>query len=199
MISGIILAAGRSVRMGQPKLLLNLQGRSLIRHVVENAVESRLDKVVVVVGNEAAKVRAEIERYDVQIVENPAFAEGQSMSLRAGLRAVDPKTQAVLVLMGDQPFVNSAIIDALVERYKQENCVLVVPDYVGQRGAPVLFDRSLFHELLAVSGDKGGRDIVKEHLHRACVVPIESGLAARDIDTWSDYQDVVATAGDANA
>ncbi len=192
MISGIILAAGRSVRMGQPKLLLELQGKSLVRHVVENALSSHLDEVLVVIGNDAERVRAEIQSYPVRTVENPLFAEGQSTSLKAGMREIRDDADAVIVLMADQPFVGPEIIDAIIDHYRDERCSIVAPEYDGQIGAPVLFDRSLFPELLTVSGDKGGRDIVRSHREQVHVVKFDSALAAKDIDTWQEYQEIIA-------
>lgn len=192
IISGIVLAAGKSVRMGQFKLLLEVQGKSLIRHVVEHALRSRLDEVVVVVGNDSARIRAEIERYPVRIVDNPSFAEGQSTSLKAGMREIRPDADAVIVLMGDQPFVGPEIIDAIIERYREESCLIVAPEYNGQEGSPVLFHRSLFSELRAASGDKGGRDIVRSRRENVHVVKFDSALAGRDIDTWQEYQEAIA-------
>lgn len=190
MISGIILAAGRSVRMGRAKLLLELQGKSIVRHVVENALGARLDEVLVVIGNEAARIREEIEQYPVRIVENPLFAGGQSTSLQAGMRRIQPDAEAVIILMADQPFVGPETIDAIVDRYQAERSLIVAPEYAGQIGAPVLFDRRLFPELLAASGDKGGRDIVRSHPDDVRVVRFDHSLAARDIDTWQEYEEI---------
>lgn len=190
MISGVILAAGRSLRMGQPKLLLALEGKSLVRRVVENALRSRLDEVLIVVGNEAARIRAEIDDCPVTIVENPLFAEGQSTSLRAGMGRIAPDAAAAIILMADQPFVGPEIIDEIVGRYRQERCLIVAPEYDGQIGAPVLFDRRLFPELMAVSGDKGGRDVLRSHRAEVSIVKFVASRAARDIDTWQEYEEI---------
>lgn len=191
MISGIILAAGKSVRMGRAKLLLELQGKSLVRHVVENALASHLDQVLVVVGKDATLVSGEIDGYPVRIVENPMFAEGQSTSLKTGMREIHPDSEAVIVLMADQPFVRPEVINAIIERYRDNRCSIVAPEYDGQIGSPVLFDRRLFPDLLAVTGDKGGRDIVRDHREEVRVVKFDSTLPAKDIDTWDEYQEVV--------
>lgn len=193
MISGIILAAGKSARMGQPKLLLEVSGKTLIRHAVENALGSQLGEVVIVISNEAQRVRAETAGYAVRIVENPRFAEGQSTSLKAGMDAVAPEAEAVLVLMADQPFVRPELIDALIQRYRESDCQIVAPEYDGQIGSPVLFDRVFFAALRSVTGDKGGRDIIRAQAERVCRVRIESSLAARDIDTWQEYEQLLAS------
>lgn len=187
MIAGIILAAGRSVRMGRPKLLMNLQGKSLIRHVVENALNSELDEVVVVVGDKYEDVVAELRGYPIRIAKNPLFAEGQSTSVIAGMREINRDANAVMVLMGDQPFVTSQIIDAIIACYRERQCLIAAPRYGGEIGSPVLFDRALFAELCTVTGDKGGRDILRSHRDQVCAVPIDSSLAGKDIDTWEEY------------
>lgn len=251
MISAIVLAAGRSVRMGQPKLLLPIGGQSLVRIVVGNALRSRAGEVIVVLGNEAALVRREVElaladlgascdvgadrrvgppledaRLDVEdsrardpdsftegsgdlrigppaehelvdhpglrliVLENPRFAQGQSTSLKAGLSAIDERSEGVLVLMGDQPFVGPDIIDALIERAGVTGAPLVMPQYVQGRASPALFARALLPELMEVSGDKGGRDVIARYLDRAAIVDVPSSLAGLDIDTWDEYQEL---------
>ena len=199
MISAIVLAAGRSTRMGQPKLLLPFEGGSIIRAVVKNVLRSKADEVVVVLGSEAPRVRREVElaasdadarAYRLKIVENPRFEEGQSTSLTTGLSSVGGGCEGVLVLMGDQPFVDSDIIDALIERFRASGAPVVIPEYDEGHATPVLFASELFPELMAVTGDKGGREVVAKYLDRALMVRVQSPLAARDVDTWEDYQEI---------
>ncbi|MCL5962137.1 MAG: molybdenum cofactor cytidylyltransferase [Chloroflexi bacterium] len=198
MIAAIVLAAGKSTRMGQLKLLLPVGGRSMIRTVVESALRSKVDQVVVVLGNEAHRVRPEVEsaagemgddRGRLQTVENPRFEGGQSTSLQAGLSAVDRECEGVLVLMGDQPFVGPDIIDELIERFRVSGAALVIPHYSQGRASPMLFARDLFPELMAVVGDKGGREVAARHASRAVIVEVQSSQAGQDIDTWEDYQE----------
>lgn len=196
MISAIVLAAGKSTRMGKAKLLLPVGGKSIIRIVVEHALRSKAGEVIVVLGSEASRIRREVElagselaavASPLKIVENPRFEEGQSTSLKAGLSSVDERCEGVLVLMGDQPFVGQDILDALIGQFHASNAPLIIPEYDGVRATPILFGRELFSDLMAVTGDKGGRDVVTKHLKRALVVRVESGLAGRDVDTWEDY------------
>jgi molybdenum cofactor cytidylyltransferase len=161
---------------------------------VEHALASRLGEVVVVIGNEAERIRAEIDTYGVRAVLNPHFAEGQSTSLKAGMSEISADAEAVIVLMADQPFVSSEIIDALIERYVQKDCPIVAPEYNGQVGSPVLFDRRYFSDLRLVTGDKGGRDIIRAQAERVCRLKIDTTLAANDIDTWQEYEQLIASA-----
>lgn len=199
MISAIILAAGKSTRMGQPKLLLPFRGGSIIRAVVENVLSSKADEVVVVLGSEASGVRREVEMAAsdanarasrLKIVENPRFEEGQSTSLKMGLSSVGEGCEGVLALMGDQPFVGSDIIDTLIEGFRASGALVVLPEYDEGHATPVLFASELFPELMEVTGDKGGREVVAKYLDRALMVRVPSPLAARDVDTWEDYQEI---------
>ncbi len=190
MISAIVLAAGKSIRMGFPKLLLQVRGKSLLQHVIDNALQSKVGEVIVVLGAGAAALRREIKQGKVRVIENASYEEGLSTSLRAGLRAVSPQAQAALVLMGDQPLVSHTIIDALVDKYQESGSFIVAPVYNGQRGNPVLFDRSLIPELIGVIGDKGGREIIERHFDQLTIVEIESAMIGSDIDTWEDYKSV---------
>ncbi|BAE82657.1 molybdenum cofactor cytidylyltransferase [Desulfitobacterium hafniense] len=207
MISAIVLAAGKSSRMGQMKLLLPIAGLSMIRAVVENVLRSQADEVIIVLGNEADRVRNDIEllgagdesvKSKLKIVENLQFAEGQSTSLKVGLSMVNEQSAGALILMGDQPFVGTEIIDTIIECFLETVPLMVVPQYPEGRASPVLFARDLFPELMAVTGDKGGRSIVMkcletERRHHVSIVEVKSGLAGRDIDTWEEFLNVSAT------
>ena len=190
MISAIILAAGKSTRMGFPKLMLTIKGKGLLQHVIDNVLKSKVDDVIVVLGAEAEKLRKEIDPSKARIIVNPSFNEGQSTSLKAGLRSISPESQAVIILLGDQPFINDATVDALMDKYLESGSPVVAPVYNGKRGNPVLFDRSLIPELINASGDKGGRTIVEKYTDRMATVEIDSSSIGIDIDTWDDYQKI---------
>ena len=190
MISAIVLAAGESTRMGFPKLLLPIKGRSLLQHVIDNALQSKVGEVIVVLGAEATKLRREIKQSQVQIIENASYKEGLSTSLKAGLQAVNPQAQAVLILLGDQPLISHDIIDALIDKYEESGSIMVAPVYKGKRGNPVLFDSSLIPELSRVTGDKGGREIIEKHPAQLATVDFESTITGTDIDSWEDYKEV---------
>jgi len=190
MISVIVLAAGESTRMGFPKLLLPIKGKSLLQHVIDNALQSKVGEVIVVLGAEATKLRREIKQSQVQIIENASYKEGLSTSLKAGLQAVSPQAQAVLILLGDQPLISHDIIDALIDKYEESGSIMVAPVYKGKRGNPVLFDSSLIPELSRVTGDKGGREIIEKHPAQLATVDFESTITGTDIDSWEDYREV---------
>lgn len=190
MISVIVLAAGESTRMGFPKLLLQIKGKSLLQHVIDNALQSKVSEVIVVLGAEAPKLRREIKQSQVQIIENASYKEGLSTSLKVGLQAISPQAQAVLVLLGDQLLVSHAIIDTLIDKYEESGSIMVAPVYNGKRGNPVLFDRSLIPDLIRVTGDKGGREIIEKHIAQLATVDFESTIIGSDIDSWNDYIEI---------
>ena len=186
MISGVILAAGRSSRLGRPKQLLPLGGLPLLAHVLRSAAASRLDEVVLVLGHEAAAIASAVGEWGQRIVVNPDYAAGQSTSLRIGLSAIDPRAEAVLFLLGDQPEVGPEVIDTLLAAYRETGGPIVQAEYSGQPGNPVLFARILFPELARVTGDEGARAVVQARPGE--VVPVPAGAQPpRDVDTEADY------------
>jgi molybdenum cofactor cytidylyltransferase len=188
MIAAIILAAGQSSRMGQHKLLLPLLGKPLLLHAVASAIAARCDDVLVVVGYRAEAVRQLLSGQPVRVLENPDYAQGQSTSMRAGIAALAPQTEAALILLGDQPLVSPAILQRLMQAWRDTARPIVAPYYAGQRGNPVLFARALFPELLTVVGDQGGREVLQRHAAEIEPVPIAQAEAAQDLDTWQEYQ-----------
>jgi molybdenum cofactor cytidylyltransferase len=192
-VGGILLAAGASSRLGQPKQLLDFRGKPLVRHVAEQALASRLSHLLVVVGNEAAAVREALAGLEVQIVENPAYLQGQSTSLRAGLLAFPRELSAALVLLVDQPLVDAALLDHLIGLYEESRAPIVAPQFGGRRGNPVLFDRAIIPELLTVVGDTGAREIISRHRDRLATLELPDDRAFLDVDTWDDYRQVTGS------
>lgn len=188
MIAALILAAGQSSRMGQHKMLLPFLGKPLLLHAVEHALAAEFDEIIVVVGHHADAVRAALAGRRVRIVENPDYQQGQSTSVRAGIAALAPATEAVIILLGDQPLVTSAILKSLVQAWQRSGKPIIAPFYNGQRGNPVLFAHALFPELLTVSGDQGGREVLQRHASEIEPVQMDDANAAEDVDTWQDYQ-----------
>ncbi len=187
-VAGLILAAGAARRMGRPKQLLDWGGRPLVRVAAETALAGGLEPVVVVVGHAHEQVAAALDGLPVTVIHNPDYAAGQSGSLRAGLDALAPDTQAALVLLGDQPYVTPAIIAALADAWRRSSAAAVAPVYGGQRGNPVLFDRALFPELRAISGDRGARDLLAALAGRVELLPFDDTRPLLDIDTPEDYR-----------
>ena len=183
----IVLAAGASTRMGRQKLTLPLaDGRPLVRLAVERVLEAHLDDVVVVTGRESEAVAAALQGLAVRTVHNAGYAEGQSTSLRVGLDALAPGAEAVVVALGDQP-VDPRVIRRLVGTFRATHRPIVAPVYRDGRGNPVLFAAVLFGELRAVTGDRGGRDVIVRDSARVAEVAVDAPMPA-DIDTPEDYQ-----------
>jgi molybdenum cofactor cytidylyltransferase len=192
MTAIMILAAGLSSRMGHHKLLLPLGGRPVVAHSVGAALVSSLRPIVVVLGHDAARVRAALPPGDLLVVENPAYADGLSTSVRAGLDALPQDVSGAIIALADQPFVTPSHFQRIAETARTTGAPIVVATYGGQRGNPVYFARSCFDELRAVSGDAGGRVVIARH--SAEVVPVEIGdrAAALDMDVPADYDQLLA-------
>lgn len=189
-VSGLLLAAGESTRMGEgpPKQLLAFDGEPLVRRMARQALASRLSEVIVVVGFAGGEVQQALAGLDVRTIDNPEYAEGQSTSVKAGLEAVDPAADAAMFIPIDQPFLTSTVIDQLISAYENRGGPVVLPVYQERRGAPVLIDRSLFPELAQITGDEGGRQLLRRHPDQVVTVSLDSQRPLLDIDTHDDYQ-----------
>ncbi len=185
-VAGILLAAGSSRRMGSNKLLFELDGESLLRRAARRALAGGLDPLVVVLGHEAERARTELRGLPCQPILNPDHEQGITASLRAGLRALPPGAAAVVVLLADMPMVTAEMIAALVERYRASSALLVVSDYRGVDAPPIVYDRALFGELAAMSGDGCGKQVVKRHRQQAEVLSWPAAALA-DCDSPEDY------------
>ena len=187
MIAAIVLAAGASTRMGRQKLLLPMgDGRPLVRLSVEQVLAAGVDDTVVVLGREAEAVAHALAGLPVRTVVNPRYAEGQSTSLRTGLDALPAETEAAVIALGDQPLLDPTVIRRLVRTFRASSQPIVVPVYREGRGNPVLFAATLFPELRAVTGDRGGRELIVRDPGRVAEVTLDAAMPA-DIDTPEDY------------
>jgi molybdenum cofactor cytidylyltransferase len=191
-VSGVVLAAGPSRRFGDspPKQLLRIGGVPLVRRIVERAAASRLREVLVVVGKAADEVVTSCAGLQVEFVRNPRYAQGQSLSVKLGLAAIDPTSRGAMFIPVDQPGLSVELLDSMIERYLETGGPIVVPTYAGQRGAPVIFDRSLFEELGKIEGDTGGRQLFARHAAGIVELPLDSELALRDLDTMEDLEEL---------
>lgn len=187
MTAAIILAAGLSRRMGRPKLLLELEGRPIIRHAVERVISAGISEVLVVAPPEHEALARALEELPVRFVVNPTPEAGQASSVRVGVRALAAGTPAVLVALGDQPGVPAEVIPALLEALKRPGKCIAAPRYADGLGNPVLFGASVFPEMLALTGDRGARAVVLRDPSRLAQVDIGSPMP-RDIDTPEDYE-----------
>ena len=186
-IAGIVLAGGGSQRFGRPKLLEIFNGEVLIQKSVQAARDARLDPVVVVLGADGPAVREALDDLAVQITNNPDWAEGQSSSVRAGLKMLAPNVDGAVFLLADMPLVDAELVSTLVETQRRSLAQIVAP-WNGERwGNPVLFDRATFEALSRIRGDQGGRALFEEFSIKA--VPWGQS-AMLDIDTPDDLDTI---------
>ena len=185
-IAGVVLAAGLSRRMGQAKLLLPIEGRPVVRHVVERLLAAGLDPLIVVTGREDRAIRAALGDLDVIVAVNPHPEAGQAGSVKVGIAAVPADAPAALVALGDQPFVPGEVIVALLEARVRAGRAIVAPRYREGRGNPVLFSREVFAELVEISGDQGARAVLERDPSRVTLVDVDLHMP-QDLDTPEDY------------
>jgi molybdenum cofactor cytidylyltransferase/probable selenium-dependent hydroxylase accessory protein YqeC len=190
MISAIVLAAGESRRMGRTKLILDWRGKPILQHVLDALGDSSAGEVILVLGHEAEAIREKIEAPKVKIVINRDYREGMSTSLRQGILAADPRAQAFVVVLADQPGINPKIIDVLILNFRQAfpGKNVVVPVYKGRRGHPVLFGAKYREEILGLKGDVGGREILAGHPEDILSLEMDTDALLVDIDTPQDYE-----------
>lgn len=183
-IGAIVLAAGMSSRMGSNKLLEDVGGKPMIRHTVEAALASQAETVLVVTGKAAPAIRKALDSLNVQFVDNPDFSRGLSTSLKAGLNALPEDCDGAVVLLGDMPGVDTALIDRLIAGFDPgEDRAICVATRHGKRGNPVLWARRFFPEMLAIEGDVGARHLISTYGELVCEIEATDDAPLTDIDT----------------
>lgn len=180
-----MLAAGESRRMGAiNKLTLPVKGVPMVARVVDSLSRSTAREVVVVTGHEAHQIEKALEGRRVRIVHNADYSEGIGSSIRVGVAALGEGTDGVLIALGDMPWVDTAVLDRLIGAFAASNELTVfVPMFGRKRGNPVLWASSHFPELLALSGDVGGKALFHRHADSICYVDVESAAVNIDVDT----------------
>jgi molybdenum cofactor cytidylyltransferase len=177
--------------MGHNKLFVTVRGESLLRRAVRRALASGVHPVLVVLGHESERARTELEGLDCVPVLNTDYAQGINTSLRTGIAAVPKEATAALVMLGDMPFVTQQMLEAVVSRYLAGAAPLVVSSYAGVDAPPMLYDRSLFSELVELDGDGCGKKVVKRH-RRECLEVAWPASALRDMDVPADVDAALA-------
>ncbi len=194
--AGIILAGGSSTRFGRPKQLLRLKGKYLLDYVLNAALASELNQVVLVLGHDhqnilqALETRTSQER--LQVVINHRYLEGQSRSLQAGLLKIRQAFPAVMFLLGDQPMLDSSVINHILERFRYSGKDICVPVCKGKRGNPTIFNRVLYDQLMAIEGDIGARNIIRDNPERVLYTELDDPLCFFDIDSQKDFENLQA-------
>jgi molybdenum cofactor cytidylyltransferase len=180
----ILLAAGASARLGRPKQLVSLNGVSLLRRTAGIALQSHAETVHVVLGFESERMKEELKDMPVRIIENPLWQEGMSTSLAGGLNSLLQTTEAAVVVLCDQPKLSAAVLDKLIETYRETRAPIVTSRYAGTVGVPALFDRKIFPELLSLKGDQGAKSIIARYSTVRAEVDFPGG--EYDIDSAAD-------------
>jgi molybdenum cofactor cytidylyltransferase len=193
-VAAVVLAAGRSSRMGPVnKLTSEIGGKPLVRIAAEQALASQASPVIVVTGHEREKVEAALSGLPVTLVHNSHFAEGLGTSLKTGIAAVPEAADAAIVCLGDMPRVDAPLIDRLISAYDPERgALVVVPVMDGRRGNPVLWSRRFFPDLMAVQGDIGARNLIANYSEAVTEVPVTGVAALTDVDTPESFSAVKA-------
>jgi molybdenum cofactor cytidylyltransferase len=187
IISLIVLAAGKSTRFGLNKLLLNLDRETLIGHVVRSALQSNASETVVVVGFEAERIKHALQGLNCKFAVNQDFAKGQSSSVLTGIEFVKNHADAVMILPGDMPLIRVEFINKVIDEYRSDKSSIVVASYEGRMGHPILFDASLFDELLEIDEETFGlKKVVSRHIGEVRKVEVGSVGALLDLDIRDD-------------
>jgi len=189
LISLIVLAAGFSARFGRNKLLEKINESTMIEHVVKSAVSSKADEVIVVLGHDASKIREVLKNFNCKFVFNEEYHAGQSSSVKVGVKTVMRYADAVIILPGDVALITPKPIDMVIEEYRKSGTPIVVASHGGRAGHPILFDRSLFREIMGINEETMGlkailnryRDVIRK-------VEVGSEEVLIDIDTEDDFK-----------
>jgi molybdenum cofactor cytidylyltransferase len=187
-ISGLVLGAGASSRLGQPKQLLPFKGGTLLGWVINQAERAvGLDEVIVVLGRAADEIREKVVFGNAKVVENPVFGEGCASSYRAGIGALDPRSDAIIILLGDQPGVDPETINRVAGEWRSGDGQIALASYQGRKGHPMLFARPLFDKLVELRGDKAAWKLVDANPDLVRVIPFDLPFP-EDINTLEDFQ-----------
>jgi molybdenum cofactor cytidylyltransferase len=190
MIIAVVLSAGESSRMGRPKALLPIEGQRFIERIIRVIGQSKVGRTIVVLGHHADQLRGQIEHLPVEVVINPDYRSGQLSSLQAAIRHIkhDDRCDGILVHLVDHPFIDAALVNALIESFLEAKKLIVVPRYKGKRGHPVIFSRELFKELLNAPVDHGAKAVVNAHRPETLEIEWQNEGITLDIDTPELYR-----------
>jgi molybdenum cofactor cytidylyltransferase len=187
----IILAAGHSSRLGRPKQLLEHKGKSLLKHSIDEAIASNADTVIVVLAPDSEVMVNGISDQKLELVINEQWKEGMASSIRSGLGKVEPETARAIIMVCDQPFVSSQILNSLIAASKDTGKRIIACSFADTFGPPALFDRTLFQELMTLTGDAGARKIVEKNADEVETIYFPNGEI--DIDIEEDYKKLTGT------
>ena len=188
--AGIILAAGASRRLGRPKQLLQIGAQTLLEKVIATALASRLEQVVLVLGHQSERIITELgdklRSPRLHVIVNEGYAKGMSGSLQRGLLQVRDAFPAIMVILADHPFLDTASIDSLLRQFRSSPKDIGVASIQGRRGLPVCFSSRFYDAIMAIRGDMGARNIIRDHPESVLAVEIENQQCFFDIDDEAD-------------
>jgi len=187
-IAVIILAAGRSARLGSPKQTLTYRGKSLLQHSIDTALESLASPVIVVLGSGKETIEKELDQTQIFILENTNWESGMASSISCGinnLQTIAPDSEAVILMVCDQPYVSAALLNDLMNKHKESGKAIIASSYENTLGTPALFHKSLFSELSALEGESGAKSLIKKYNLQTGSVSFDQGSI--DIDTRENY------------
>ena len=199
-IAGLLLAAGASQRLGQPKQLLQIDGEPLIQRAARALLDGGCAPVRVVLGAAAESCRSALSEFAVQITFNERYHQGMGTSIAVGIEALQQEKtppEAVVVALCDQPFLDADLIAALIRQHEITNCSIIAADYGEALGPPAFFTAAHFHSLAQLNGDQGASSLFRAHADDTAHIPFPQGRT--DIDTAADWRALIAAQSTSNA
>jgi molybdenum cofactor cytidylyltransferase len=192
-VSAIILAAGESRRMGKTKQLLDVGGKPLLQHILDRIRQTEVDEVILVLGHEAERIQKKVSTPGVKVVLNPDYRQGMITSIRQGLQALDPRSEAFFIVLGDQPGIEPKVYNLLIQEFRTRfpRKTILLPTYKGKRGHPALFSVKYRPEAFRIEGDRGFRKVLEMYPQEVFLVELESESIVNDLDTPQDYQNFI--------
>ena len=190
-IAVIILAAGRSARLGSPKQTLSYRGKTLLQHSIDTALESLGNPVIVILGSEKEIIEKDLDQTQIFIEENTSWESGMGTSISCGINKLEliaPDSEAVILMVCDQPFVSASLLNELINKYKETGKSIIACSYGNTLGTPALFHKSLFSELSALEGESGAKLLIKKYSQKTETVSFDKGSI--DIDTRENYRNL---------
>jgi molybdenum cofactor cytidylyltransferase len=195
-VAGLILAAGKSERMGSPKPLLSINGTSFLAHIVAAVRKSKLSELRIVLGYEAEKVLKSMPDLASEVIVNPDYERGQLSSIIRAIQVLEASAiDGIMLFLVDHPFVNPELLDLLIQEFSQQEFPIVIPTFRGRRGHPMIFGRQLFPELVSAPCDQGAVAVVRSHQQEILHVSVQEEGVLIDIDTPEAYRQYVLARG----
>lgn len=189
MFAGLILAAGESSRMGRDKALLTYRGRTFLETILEMLRAAGLERIVAVLGHHADEIQRAMGLQGIQVVINPNYAQGQTSSLQAGVRALEKEEpEAVILSLVDHPAVSAEVVKQLLANFRESGAPVVIPTFEGQHGHPVLISRQLFPELLNLAPGAGANTVIRKYRDATQFVEVEDQGILLDVDDPETYE-----------